>query len=345
MPRQDHLDILDKGKEAWNAWRKCNSEIVPLLRSAPLEGRILSGYDLHDAYLRRAHLKGANLDGCGLREANLSGADLRNASMVDAKLTGANLRAAKMQGANLCGADFKSAILVNTDLRNAKLTGAQVYGISAWDVLLDGAEQSALVLSHPGQPRVTTDDLEVAQFVYLLLNRKKLRNIIDTITSKVVLILGRFTPERKTILDAIAGELRQNNLIPVIFDFEGSKARDFTETIKLLAAMSLFVIVDLTNPRAAPLELQATVPDYQIPFVPIIEEGEEPFSMFKDLLNKYDWVLQVLTYKSKENLMQVFRDAILERAWEKHKELRNKKTQQLAALSADDFLKVNLKKQ
>jgi hypothetical protein len=39
------------------------------------------------------------------------------------------------------------------------------------------------------------------------------------------------------------------------------------------------VIVDITNPRSAPLELQATVPEYMIPFVPILERREEPFAM------------------------------------------------------------------
>jgi hypothetical protein len=36
-----------------------------------------------------------------------------------------------------------------------------------------------------------------------------------------------------------------------------------------LASLSKFVIVDITNPRSAPLELQATVPDYLVPFSPI----------------------------------------------------------------------------
>jgi hypothetical protein len=44
--------------------------------------------------------------------------------------------------------------------------------------------------------------------------------VIDTITSKVVLILGRFTPERKSVLDAIRDQLRKRNYLPVLFDFE-----------------------------------------------------------------------------------------------------------------------------
>ena len=52
-----------------------------------------------------------------------------------------------------------------------------------------------------------------------------------------------------------------------------------------------------TNPRWTPLELQAAVPNYMVPFVPILQKGEEPFAMFVDLQNKYDWVLKpVISY-------------------------------------------------
>ena len=64
------------------------------------------------------------------------------------------------------------------------------------------AEQKNLVITPQGEPEITADNIEVAQFVYLLLHNEKLHGIIDTITSKVVLILGRFTPERKAVLDA-----------------------------------------------------------------------------------------------------------------------------------------------
>jgi len=56
----------------------------------------------------------------------------------------------------------------------------------------------------------------MAQFIYLLLNNQKVRDVIDTITSKVVLILGRFTSERKVILDALKDELRRQNYTPVL---------------------------------------------------------------------------------------------------------------------------------
>ena len=94
--------------------------------------------------------------------------------------------------------------------------------------------------------------------------------------------------------------------------------------------LSHFVIVDITNPRSAPLELQATVPDYMVPFVPILEEGQNPFAMFVDLQNKYDWVLKpVIGYSSVDRLIEVLEDKIVRRAEAKFNQLLERRHQQL----------------
>jgi hypothetical protein len=47
-----------------------------------------------------------------------------------------------------------------------------------------------------------------------MLHNEKIRDVIDTITSKAVLILGRFTQERKPVLEALREELRQRKYLP-----------------------------------------------------------------------------------------------------------------------------------
>lgn len=315
------------------------------LLDANMNSTILVGADISRCDMRRARITRSNLTGAVLYEANLSETNLElsrfdGADLTGAKLIGARLNRASLKGAKLTGADLTRAILVETDLQQADLSGCLVYGVSAWGIALSGASQTGLVITRPDEPAVTVDDLEVAQFIYLLLNREKLRNVLSTITSKAVLILGRFSPERKAVLDAIADELRKCNLLPIIFDFERATSRDFTETIKILAGLSLFVIVDITNPKSAPLELQATVPDYQIPFVPIIQEGEEPFAMFRDLAGKFDWMLgPVIAYSSFQVLIQNFKAGILDRALKKHLELKKRKNQQIEVLSIEELVK------
>jgi 5-methylcytosine-specific restriction endonuclease McrBC regulatory subunit McrC len=95
----------------------------------------------------------------------------------------------------------------------------------------------------------------------LLLNNQKIRHVIDTITSKVVLILGRFTPERKAVLDAIRKELRQRDRLPVLFDFEKPTNRTTEETVSTLAHMVRFVIADLTDAKSVLQELRSIVPN------------------------------------------------------------------------------------
>jgi hypothetical protein len=57
-----------------------------------------------------------------------------------------------------------------------------------------------LVITNEDEPEITVDNIEVARFIYLMLHNQKIRDVIDTITSKAVLILGRFTDKRKAVL-------------------------------------------------------------------------------------------------------------------------------------------------
>ena len=290
-----------------------------LLLDANLKKADLSGANLSEANLTGANLSGANLSGANLSGADLSGADLTGANLSVANLSEANLTGANLSGANLCGASC-----IQTNFENATIENAKIYGISVWNIKSKGLEQKNLVITMTDEPVVTVDNIEVAQFIYLILNNKKIRDVIGTIAKKGVLILGRFTPERKEILDAIRDKLREFDFVPIMFDFEKVSSRDFTETIKILAGLSRFVIADITNPKSAPFELQATVPDYKIPFLTIIQKGEMPFSMFSDL-QKYNWVLPTMSYGSEAALLKGFKKGIIDKALDADRRLYEEK--------------------
>src|SRR5829696_6567840 len=222
-------------------------------------------------------------------EPDLSGADLSRA----------NLSVAYLSGADLSYADLRRSVLVKTNLTRTTLTGCRIYGISAWSLNLEGAKQQNLNVSDLGsnEPAIMVDNLEVAQFIYLLLNNERIRQVIDTITSKVVLILGRFTEERKAVLEAIQDSLRQHDYLPVLFDFDKPASRDLTETISTLAHMARFIIADITDAKSIPQELQAIVPNLpSVPVQPLLLDSEYEYGMFEHF-KRYPWVLEVYRYK------------------------------------------------
>jgi uncharacterized protein YjbI with pentapeptide repeats len=272
------------------------------LSGADLRAADLRGTDLYRANLRRANLREAKLGGAFLGRASLGGANLRRANLREANLGGADLSAANLREAKLGGASLTYATLVHTDLRGTELTGCHIYGVSAWDLRLKGAKQENLIITPEGAPEVTVDDLEVGQFVYLLLHNEKIRDVIDTIGKKGVLLLGRFTDERKAILDALREELRKHDYLPILFDFDVPATRDITETVSLLARMARFIIVDMTDPSSIPKELEAIVPYLAVPVQPLLEGASRPYAMFKDYW-KYDWVLPPHRYEGLETLL------------------------------------------
>lgn len=287
MANYEHLKILYRGTLAWNKWREDHPDIVP---------------DLNIADLWKADLQAVDLSKADLSGANLSGANLTNANLNEANLT---------------AVDLTGALLLHTNLIRANLSGCSIYGISVWDVQLEGATQKDLIITQEAQPLITVDNLEVAQFIYLLLHNEKLRTIIDTLTTKSVLILGRFAEERKAVLDAIRDELRWRNYIPILFDFEKPANRDLTETVMTLASLSRFVIADLSDPHSIPHELMSFAEKLlSVPVKPLFcptPEHPKPYPMLEHL-QRYQHVLPTYFYDTEENLITALSEAVIQPA-------------------------------
>lgn len=104
MANEQHLEMLKRGVEEWNAWRREHADVRP----------DLGGADLTRALLRHAHL----------RHADLSGADLTRADLSGALLTGAHLSGADLIRADLNRAQFASARFAFTVLGDVDLSAA-----------------------------------------------------------------------------------------------------------------------------------------------------------------------------------------------------------------------------
>lgn len=160
MVNSEHLQILEKGTEAWNQWRKDNPTVSPDLQGANLSGKDcceinLSGANLNQANLSRtfirwanlsrakligAQLTGTDLSGTNLEHVNLSQANLQGATMRWVDLSFANLTQANLQGATLSGSNLCHSTLAETDFRRAEFRWADMRGADLLEADLTWAD-------------------------------------------------------------------------------------------------------------------------------------------------------------------------------------------------------------
>jgi len=304
----------------------------------------LSGANLNRVHLGGAKLMGANLAHAGLIGANLNGANLSEAQLTKAYLMEANFRAANLTRAiltraNLNGSNLTHAALIGaklvevnlsgtqfiqTDLCDATLTGSRVYGVSVWDIKVnDGTKQQNLIITDHDEPVITVDNIKVAQFIYLLLNNQEIRDVIDTITSKAVLILGRFSKQRKPLLNALREELRKHDYLPILFDFQPSPNQATLGTIKTLASMARLVIADLTDARSVLMELGAVVPAFPLVAVRLmIKKSEHEYGMLDEIRSYRSVVKNTYAYEDEKEVIASITENIIAPAEAKVKQLR-----------------------
>lgn len=333
MITEEHKAILKGGTKKWNEWRNENPKLTPSLRDVEFvrefgdpkdfynlpefENADFSNADLHMSSLRNCMFHNCCFDGakitfadlvdtyfhsCSFKNVNMRVTKIGSAIFNNCTFEASDLSYCSAEDTSFAGSRFTDTILehinfVSSDFSNTVMKDCHVYGISSWDLNMENSVQNNIVISKEDQPLITVDSIELAQFLYLMINNAKLRNIIDTITSKVVLILGNFSADRKKVLDEIRERLREYDLIPVMFDFEKPDSRTFTETVHTLAHMSRFIIADLSSARSIPHELATIIPRLpSIEFYPIILKGENEYGMFEDF-KVYPWMKPIEEYE------------------------------------------------
>jgi hypothetical protein len=267
---QNILLFLNDSVEAWNRWRVEHQDIVP---------------DLSHANLFRKNLTGANLNDSLLNDADLSEAKFVTAKLTNAKLRGARICSGDFMRAELVGADLTGANLaycrfVRTKVAKASFSSCYIYGINVWGLDGEPQDQVNLILTPDNEPILTVDNLEVAQFIYLILRSEKIRKVIDTLSRKSILILGRFTTERIAVLEAIREKLRELDYLPILFTFDPLPRQTTMETISTLAHLSRFVIADVTDAKSVIGELERIVTSLpSLPVQLLLDASSELYGM------------------------------------------------------------------
>jgi TIR domain/Pentapeptide repeats (9 copies) len=144
MANPEHLQILQQGVKAWNAWREHNRDITPDLSEAHLVEAHLVEADLTDAYLRRVHFGDAyllrtnftraKLITVNFNLANLTGADLSHVELYETIFSATNLTA--VRGLETCVHFGPSTLDRRTLVRSGPLplVFLRGCGLSDWEI-------------------------------------------------------------------------------------------------------------------------------------------------------------------------------------------------------------------
>ena len=98
---------------------------------------------------------------------------------------------------------FKGSLFIKTNVEQSTFENCNIFGISCWKISGTPRLTKNLNISDYKEPPITLDNLENAQFLYLLLSNSRIPSVIDSLTTKIVLILGRFSDQQNSILDLI----------------------------------------------------------------------------------------------------------------------------------------------
>jgi hypothetical protein len=141
--------------------------------------------------------------------------------------------------------------------------------------------------------------------------------------SPIVLILGRFTPERKTVLEVMRDKLHRRGYAPILLNFEQPLSRDFSEKVMTLARTARFIIADLTLQKSISQELRAVLPHTKVPVQLLLNGMRRLYNMFPDF-KQYPQVLPGYHYKGVADLLASFEEKVVKPAEEMASELERR---------------------
>lgn len=98
--------------------------------------------------------------------------------------------------------------------------------------------------------------------------------------------------------------------------------KNMSDTVKLLALMVRFVVVDVTDPQSAPYEigLISMLNLRSTPVVPLIQGDQKPFAMLEDVLRQ-KWCTGLHRYSDLQQLVATFDTGVIAPAEAKRRQL------------------------
>jgi hypothetical protein len=285
-------------------------------------------YDFSNLKLSGTHIVRAFAEGLSINNSVFENVYFDDGDFSRANFSNCIFINTKFNKTIFTGAYFNGATFINCNLNRVNLSGAEfqvkeirdtvIYGISSWDLVVsEESIQSNLVIEKTyelysdiislGRIPQTVDNIELAQFIYYLTNHKKMRDTINILNRRGVLLLGKFKDGGLDRLYKLKEWFNSQNYLPMIFDFDRPSSLDYTETIVTLSGLSKIVVADLSG-ESVPQELHAILSNFSKPV--IVYHDKAPYSMLKDLKRKNKYFHEIKFDGSEDNLFELLPEKI-----------------------------------
>jgi hypothetical protein len=145
------------------------------------------------------------------------------------------------------------------------------------------------------------------------LDGERVSRLLSEVAARSVLILGRFSEKRKPVLDLIRRELstERRQYVPILFDFDRPQERTMLEAVLRFAAVSRFVIADLSDAKWVLAECDRIATNFRsLPIIPIMQAAlDDPYAI--EHVEGFQSASKVVRYQSESHLRSVLGSTIL----------------------------------
>lgn len=271
----------------------------------------------HNCIFINAEFKSVSFNKCSIRGSNFLYATMEDTKFVTCSITNNSFVFAKFHSeSEFVECNFFGSSFISSEFNNSKIIKCWMYGGNFWSIKLDeNTLQKDLIISPKNEKKteidqILVDSIHVGNIISnLYLTQNRFFEFIEETSKIFILILGRFPNENfhssLPYLQNAIRDYKQTNYSPLVFNFEKPEKRDLIEIIILLATLSKYIIVDLSDPKSAPAEIQAILGILAVPIIPIIHKDQEVPATFS-FVNKYNWVSDVIKYDDYEEIERNF---------------------------------------
>jgi len=285
--------VADFNRPQWFDSKLPGGEQIKGSNKLDMRGMHFYGTRIHSAFAEGLNLSGSRFIDAEIEEGDFSRADFSNCTFKNTRFNKTIFTQACFSGATFINCNLNRVNLVEAQFDVKEITETVVYGISAWDISLsDDSKQSKLIIEKSyelysdfiarGELPLMVDDIELAQFVYYLSNHKKMRDTINVLNHRGVLLLGQFREGGLERLYKLRQWLQERGYMPMIFDFTRPDSLSTNETIVTMAGLSKFVLADLAGP-SVPAELTEIFSSIKRP---LLAFGKHPYALFPNLMDQ-----------------------------------------------------------